>query len=280
MTAPFFFCIINIVLGVKKVKKLYRLLALNKLHKKRFKIFLLAGVTFSWLALSISSYSYLSKKNTKGVVLGAMAHAESVMTTRLISPVAEITPSPTGTPSPTPSPSATPTPIPTATPRTLPKNTPTPNAINPSQYTAEKINDVTWRVKNVANDDKMASAQEVFNALNYYRNSHGVSSLLWDNNLSSFAQSRANLFSKNGSLDSHSGFTDYMNNDGFNKSGFNGLGENSAFLSGNMSGERIVKDIFGADGAHDGQQLNPLWTHAGVGVSGVAVNVNFGKNKK
>jgi uncharacterized protein YkwD len=126
----------------------------------------------------------------------------------------------------------------------------------------------------------MASAQDIFNALNSYRMAHGVTTLSWNNSLASFAQERADLFAKNGALDSHAGFTDYMKNDGFSKAGFNSLGENSAYLSGSMNGERIIKDIFGADSAHDGNQLDPSWSDVGVGVNGVAVNLNFGKGKR
>ena len=70
-----------------------------------------------------------------------------------------------------------------------------------------------------------------------------------------------------------------MDNGGFDKAGFNSLGENSAYLSGPMNADKIVRSIFGADGSHDGNQLDN-WTHVGVGVNGNAINVNFGKNKK
>lgn len=70
-----------------------------------------------------------------------------------------------------------------------------------------------------------------------------------------------------------------MDNGGFDITGFNSLGENSAMIGGPMSGDKIVKNIFGADESHDGNQLDN-WTHVGVGVNGLAINVNFGKNKK
>lgn len=204
------------------------------------------------------------------------ANTYSYHKTTLISPVALM---PTQTPTPAPTITPTATPIPTATPTSSPTPTPkTPS--NPSQYTAQKVNDVTWRVSNVSNDDKMASPQEIYNALNSYRTGHGLSSLSWDVALASYAQGRADLFSSNKSLDSHAGFNSFMNNDGFSKVGFNGLGENSAYLSGPMNGDHIIQNIFGADSSHDGNQLDPSWTNVGIGVSGVAVNVNFGKNKK
>jgi uncharacterized protein YkwD len=269
------------VLINRKFQKLFKLLA-KKLRRKKFDNFLLAGIIFSWLALGTSASAYFTKKTPEKKILGAQVRSIETYT-KSLSPKIVITIPPTTPPTPT----ATPTPIPpTSTPTQRPKSSPTKETVvtptptpNP-QYTAQKINDVTWKVSNVQNDSSMASAQDIFNALNSYRSAHGASNLSWDNNLASFAQGRADLFNKNGSLDSHAGFTDYMKNDGFSKAGFNGLGENSAYLSGPMSGERIIKDIFGADGAHDGNQLDPSWTHAGVGVNGNAVNVNFGKGKR
>lgn len=264
----------------KKTKKVYLLLA--HIRQKYFKIALVGSVFFSWVVISISLYPYISGNDSSGqnVFEGKILGAKTMASEILISPVVEITIA--ATPTPTVLPTSSPTPVPTTTPTKAPKRvlaaTPTPN-INPSQYTAEKINDVTWRVKNVANDDSMASAQDIVNALNSYRGSHGLPSLSVDANLSSFAQDRANHFASRGSLDSHAGFQSYMDNGGFEKSGFNSLGENSAFISGPMGGEKIIKNIFGADPSHDGNQLDN-WTHVGVGVNGNAINVNFGKNKR
>ena len=225
--------------------------------------------------------SYLFAKGTDGrSVLGTQISSFK-KTAVLISPIAEITLQPTSTPTPTPTNSPTPTPIirkPIST--SEPPKEKVTSGPNISQYTAQKINDVTWRVNNVSNDDRMSTPQEIQNALNSYRGSHGLSNLLLEQKLGDYAQGRADLFSKNGSLDSHAGFQSYMNNGGFNISGFNSLGENSAYLAGPMNGDHIVKKIFGADSSHDGNQLDPTWTHVGIGVSGRAVNINFGKNHK
>jgi uncharacterized protein YkwD len=265
----------------KKVKKLYLLLA-KKLRRKKYHIFLLGGIFFSWILISVSTYSYLfaKGKNSVAVLGAAVSKFGTIKDIALISPVAEVTVYPTNTPTPTLSPTTTPTPtpFPTQKPKPLPTKTPSPVVQN-SQYTAQKINDVTWKVSNVSNDDKMASSQDIVNALNSYRGALGRSNLIVDGYLSSYAQERANLFAKNGGLDSHAGFQSFMSNGGFDKAGFNSLGENSAYLSGPMNGERIIKNIFGADSSHDGNQLSN-WTHVGIGVNGVAVNVNFGKNKK
>lgn len=261
-----------------KAKKLYKLLA-AKLSEKGHRLLLLTSIVFSWCLICFGILTYFSHSSAQ-IVLGAkISKVEEMTSATLISPVAtEAIPTQTPTPTPTPEPT-----IPPPTPTRKPTPTATPAPVtpqNPSQYTAEKVNDVTWKVSNVQNDDRMANPQEVFNALNSYRSAHGVSVLSWDTKLSDFAQGRADTFSKNGSLDSHAGFTSYMNNGGFTASGFNGLGENSAFLAGPMNGDRIIRDIFGADSSHDGNQLDPSWTHAGVGVNGRAVNVNFGKNKR
>ena len=283
MTFSINLCIINFELVSRKVRKLYRdyFLALSKLRERKHKLFLFAGISFSWVAISISIFliyfSYLN--NSKREVLGANTSASKVYAAGIKVLVVTVTIAPTNTPTPTYIP-PTPTSIP-PTPTAKPTNTPVPTSPqNPSQYTAEKVGDNTWKVSNVINDGTMASPQDISNALNSYRTSHGVSSLSWDGGLASYSQGRADLFAKNGSLDSHAGFNDFMKNDGFSKVGFNSLGENSAYLSGPMNADKIIKDIFGADGAHDGNQLDPSWTHVGVGVSGNAVNVNFGKNKK
>lgn len=265
---------------MSKSKKHLVLLAKKALRIKRYKIVLFGSIIFSWIVVSFSIYNNLIvRQPSRGMVLGTATSRQAQV---LISPVAEISPTLT----PTLTPTAVPTPTPTLKPikKRVRVASPTPTSStgqnpSPSKYTAEKIGDVTWKVKNVENDSSMASPQDIVNALNSYRGAHGKGNLSVDSYLSSFAQERANLFSGSGGLDSHAGFQGFMNNGGFDKAGFNSLGENSAFLSGPMNGEKIIQNIFGADPSHDGNQLND-WTHVGVGVSGNAVNVNFGKNKK
>lgn len=184
------------------------------------------------------------------------------------------------TPSPTPTVTSTKALNPTVAISPTTQQKQTQPASPTSQYTAEQIGETTFRIKNVKNDSSMASAQDVFNALNAYRQSRGVGQLSWDGALSDLAQSRVSTFASRGDLDSHVGFSDFMNNGGFSKAGFNGLGENSARLSGPMSGDRIIREIFGADAPHDTNQLNPEWTHAAVAMNGNFVNVNFGKGKR
>lgn len=263
----------------KKVTKLF-LLAHKDFRKNKYKVFLLASIVFSWLVVSLSLYVHFFATPEKRAVLGAqISLLEKESNKAIISPVIEVT----NIPTPTPNPTHEPTPVPTIAPKNSPKaistEPPTPTLSDPSQYTAEKINDVTWKVSNIENDSHMASPQDIVNALNSYRGSRGLPNLSVDPNLTSYAQERANLFASNGSLDSHAGFRNFMDNGGFDKAGFNSLGENSAYVSGPMNGDKIVKNLFGADPSHDSNQLDN-WTHVGVGVNGNAVNVNFGKDKK
>lgn len=253
-----------------------KLLAGKIVPHKKHTLILFVSIGFSLSALSIALATSTPNKTGSGVLGATISNAPMIT---VISPVVEV---PTQIP-PTMTPTLQPTPPPKygsarISPTHTPNHTPTPVVTNP-KYTAEKINDTTWKVKDVENDNSMASSQDVVNAINNYRNAHGLANLSSDGYLNSFAQDRANLFSSNGSLDSHAGFQAFMSNDGFNKAGFNSLGENSAMLSGPMGADKIVKNIFGADPSHDGNQLDN-WTHVGVGIAGNAVNVNFGKGKK
>lgn len=277
----------------RKAKKLF-LLAQNSLQKKaelnyllvnKQKIALFGGIIFSWILISLSLTSYFADSSTGGKVLGASVNrVQTEAKDALLSPIIEASTSPTKEPIKTPTPTQTPTPtpkptlIPTKT-FAIAASTPTPAPQNSSQYTAKQLNSNTWKVDGVSNDDNMATADEIVNALNSYRGEHGRGSLSVDSFLSSYAKQRADLFASNGGLDGHAGFESFMANDGFSKAGFNSLGENSAYISGPMNADKIIRQIFGADASHDGNQLDN-WTHVGVGVNGNAINVNFGKGKR
>lgn len=143
---------------------------------------------------------------------------------------------------------------------------------------AKQIGEHTWTI-NVSSDEKIGTAQEIFQALNNYRQRHGVGTLSWDTNLGNLAQGRADLFLRNGTTDAHAGFTDFMNNqDGFKKSGFMALGENSSF-GYHVEGVHLIEWIYAGDAPHDNNQLNPQWTHVGIGVAGVATDLVFGGRK-
>lgn len=123
------------------------------------------------------------------------------------------------------------------------------------------------------------SPKDVVAALNAYRVKKGLGPLVADASLSGFAQNRASFFSSQGGMDSHAGFESFVNSqDGFKRLGFMALGENSSF-GYSLSSVDLVEKAFASHGPHDANQLNPSWTHVGVGVSGLAVDIVFGGKK-
>ncbi|HSW96939.1 MAG TPA: CAP domain-containing protein [Candidatus Saccharimonadales bacterium] len=144
---------------------------------------------------------------------------------------------------------------------------------------ATKIADHTYELK-LPPDNAMSTAQELLSALNSYRQRKGLNSLSWNTTLSNYAQSRANFYSSKGSLDSHAGFMNFINNqDGFNKLGFNHLGENAAY-AGPLTGTHIIEWVFAADEEHNSNQLNSDWKSVGIGVSGIATDIVFASSSR
>jgi uncharacterized protein YkwD len=159
-----------------------------------------------------------------------------------------------------------------------PTPTPTPVPATQAWGMAKQIGEHTWTM-NVGSDARVGSTQEIFVALNAYRQRHGVGVLSWDNGLGNFAQSRADLFNTRGNTDTHAGFTDFINNqDGFKKLGFMSLGENSSF-GYHVEAVHLIEWIYAGDAPHDNNQLNPQWSFVGIGVNGVATDLIFGGNR-
>lgn len=155
--------------------------------------------------------------------------------------------------------------------------TPTPE---PTAEQSVQVNNNTWKVT-AQQDTTMGNQAEIFTALNNYRQKKGKSTLVWDEKLGSFAQSRAELFLSNGAMDGHAGFNNFISNqNGFAALGFSSLGENSAYLGGPIEATRIIEVIFAGDAPHDNNQLDDKWSHAGVGTRGQAVDIIFGGQKR
>src|SRR5690606_33887998 len=90
---------------------------------------------------------------------------------------------------------------------------------------AVQVSETGYRMK-INHDERMTTAQELFEALNNYRYTKGESRLTWDGRLAEYATQRAAYICANGS-DGHAGFKDYVENqDGFTQLGFYRLGEN------------------------------------------------------
>lgn len=143
---------------------------------------------------------------------------------------------------------------------------------------ARQIDDVTWRIK-VGQDAQMGSPLEILVALNDYRRRYGSSNLTWDSGLANYAKSRAVYFNQIKNLDGHKGFADFLNNqDGFNKLGFNQLGENASY-GYRLSGVHLIEWIYAGDEPHNKNQLNSVWNYVGIGVDGTATDLIFGTGK-
>jgi uncharacterized protein YkwD len=119
----------------------------------------------------------------------------------------------------------------------------------------------------------------VFNVLNDYRAKNGSTPLVFDKNLQVFAQSRADMFASQGGMDNHTGFQSMLNENGFSALGFNALGENSSFGEWGSS-SNLIENIYASSSLHNTNQLNPEWTHVGIGISGTATNLVFGGKKR
>lgn len=187
-------------------------------------------------------------------------------------------------------PSVTPTPtfIPasTATPTTIPTPIPTlqnviPNLSEGDTFPwgiAQQIDEHTWTMK-IEQDPVMSTPQELFQALNAYRQVHGSSILEWNQTLADYAQSRAQFFVDQKTLDSHAGFQNFLENeDGFNKLGFRGLGENASY-GYRLSGVHLIEWIYAGDEPHNKNQLNPDWHYVGIGIVDTASCLIFGANR-
>jgi len=154
--------------------------------------------------------------------------------------------------------------------------TPTPD--NEPWGVAKQINEVTWTMK-VGDDEKMATAKEIFDALNEYRKRYNSQPLTWDSRLGDYAQSRAKYLNSIKAVDKHEGFNNFVEKeDGFNKLGFNALGENISF-GYRLNGVHTIEWMYAGDKPHNDNQLNNNWNYVGIGVDGLATCLIFGTAK-
>ena len=155
-------------------------------------------------------------------------------------------------------------------------STPTPD--NEPWGVARQIDDVTWTMK-LGEDEKMATAREIWDALNEYRKTHGSQILNWDTKLADYAQSRAKYLNSLKNVDGHKGFSNFVQNeDGFNKLGFTALGENISY-GYRLNGVHIIEWMYAGDKPHNDNQLDNKWNYVGVGVDGLATCLIFGTGK-
>jgi uncharacterized protein YkwD len=114
-------------------------------------------------------------------------------------------------------------------------------------------------------DERMSTANELYEALMSYRSVKNKPRLSWDDKLASYAQERAIYIHSNG-LDGHIGFNDFISNQGgYDKLGYRHLGENMANMK--MTGVHLVEWIYAQSPGHEANQLGD-WSHIGIGVYG------------
>jgi len=156
---------------------------------------------------------------------------------------------------------------------------PKPTINNDPWGVSKQIDEHTWTLR-IGEDPKMATAKEIFDALNEYRKIHDSQVLNWDEKLVNYAQSRAVYLNGKKSVDQHAGFDDFLNNqDGFNKLGFTSLGENISY-GFKLNGTHIIEWMYAGDKPHNDNQLAQRWDHAGIGVKGTAVDIIFATSKR
>lgn len=144
---------------------------------------------------------------------------------------------------------------------------------------SKQIDEDTWTMK-IGMDARMATAEELFNALNTYRQNKGSQKLTWDENLANFAQDRAEYLSRIRSTDGHKGFQDYLKNeDGYSKLGFNWLGENISY-GYRLEGVHLIEWMYAGDKPHDDNQLDSKWDHVGIGIKDTATCIIFATAKR
>ena len=164
--------------------------------------------------------------------------------------------------------------------KTWSTTTPTvvPTQDNQEWGKATQLSEHTWTMK-VGFDDTMATPQEIFEALNKYRQQHSREALTWDDRLANFAKERASTFTSLGKTDEHAGFVSYTDNiDNVKALGFWSLGENSTY-GYRLTGVHLIEWVYAADEGHNSNQLNSQWSHVGIGVDGNQTDLIFGGNK-
>lgn len=127
----------------------------------------------------------------------------------------------------------------------------------------------------VTNDSAMATPQEIFQALNNYRQVHGAAPLQWNDTLASYAQVRVSQCP----TDVHAGLDDYLrNHNGKQELGFGAIGENCAW-GYTLSGVHLIEWIYAGDEDHNSVQLDTEFQYVGIAVSGTNNEILFGGSK-
>ena len=104
-----------------------------------------------------------------------------------------------------------------------------------------------------------------------------ISQLQSDEKICSLANWRAQIQDKARNIDEHKGLIEYMNDPKhWQELSLTAIGENASY-GYVLSGVHLIEWVFDADTEHRDNQLNPNWTLACAGISGVTVDIIFGK---
>lgn len=146
----------------------------------------------------------------------------------------------------------------------------------------KQISEHTYTQK-VGSDAIMGSPADLLIALNNFRNKYDRSSLIWDDSLSSWAQSRAQTFANLKNVDEHAGFNAEVENK-FNEFGgrFTKLGENAGF-GGRLDAVHWIEWLFASDEPHKNNMLGD-WSHVGIATASndgfnYGIDFIFGKSR-
>jgi uncharacterized protein YkwD len=143
---------------------------------------------------------------------------------------------------------------------------------------ARQIDEHTWTMK-IQMDAKMGTPKEVLEALNAYRKVHGSGPVEMDERLNNYAMERAKYFTSRNGVDSHEGFAKKLENiEGFKELGFWSLGENASY-GYRLEAVHLIEWMYASDEDHNQNQLEPRWTHVGIGIDGVATAIIFAKDR-
>jgi peptidoglycan hydrolase-like protein with peptidoglycan-binding domain len=141
--------------------------------------------------------------------------------------------------------------------------------------TIRQVGKVEYRGR-FGNDPVMATPNEIFIAVNNYRNQNGKGSVSWDDGLAAWAQSRATLFANSG-LDQHAGFEAEVQSKA-KSMGLKGAGEDAA-QGGAIAAVHLIEWSFAQDEPHKAVLLhdsNLLGVGVASGPQGYGVDLIFG----
>lgn len=139
----------------------------------------------------------------KGLIFAVITIGSSIFVGSKIEQYYPATP-PTPTSTPTSSVTPTSTQVATTAPRPKTQATPAPKAANTETIVEGKT---SWTYGKP--DERMATAGELFDAINSYKRTNGLPEISQNGTLCQIAQNRANELVDKGELDGHAGFEKY-----------------------------------------------------------------------